>query len=135
MRKRKHERGQSLLEFALLLPILLLILAGVLDLGRLYYAYVAVTDAAAEGAAYAAIHPNATYEEIEARATEASGGLIDLETYGTVEVIRPVIAPGQPVTVAVTFDFTLGTPIIQAFFEDGQIPLRAVAAEVIRTTP
>lgn len=134
MKRQKHQKGQSLLEFALLLPILLLILAGVLDLGRLYYAYVAVTDAAAEGAAYAAIHPNAPYAEIEARATEASGGLIDLETYGTIEVYRPSIAPGQPVTVAVTFQFTLGTPIIQAFFEDGQIPLRAVASEVIRTS-
>lgn len=135
MRKYKREKGQSLLEFAILLPILLIILAGVLDLGRLYYAYVAVTDAAAEGAAYASIHPNASDAEIAERAVEASTGLVDLATYGTVEVMRPALAAGQPVTVAVTFDYTLATPIIQAFFPDGQIPLRAVAAEVIRTTP
>ncbi len=135
MRRRKHEKGQSLLEFALLLPILLLILAGVLDLGRLYYAYVAVTDAAAEGAAYASVNPNASDSEIATRAMQASGGLVDLQTYGTVQVIRPVLAVGQPVTVTVTFDYTLGTPIIQAFFENGRIPLRAVATEVIRTTP
>ena len=45
----KKEKGQSLVEFALLLPILLIILIGVVDLGRMYYAYVVITDAAAEG--------------------------------------------------------------------------------------
>ena len=51
--RQGKENGQSLLEMALILPVLIIILAGVLDLGRLYYAYVSVTDAAAEGAAYA----------------------------------------------------------------------------------
>jgi Flp pilus assembly protein TadG len=50
----KRQSGQSLFEFAVILPVLLIILAGLLDLGRLYYAYVAVTDVAGEGAGYAA---------------------------------------------------------------------------------
>ena len=57
MKDKRREQGQSLAEFALVLPIVLLILAGVLDLGRAYFSYVAVTDAAAEGAAYASLHP------------------------------------------------------------------------------
>jgi hypothetical protein len=40
----------------LLLPVLLIILSGLLDLGRLYFAYVAVTDVAGEGAGYAAAY-------------------------------------------------------------------------------
>jgi Flp pilus assembly protein TadG len=58
MEYKRRERGQSLVEFVLILPVLLIALAGMLDLGRLYFAYVAVTDAAAEGAAYAAIYPD-----------------------------------------------------------------------------
>ncbi len=49
--------GQSLVELALLLPILILILAGALDLARVYDAYVSITNAAREGARYAAAHP------------------------------------------------------------------------------
>src|SRR3972149_7691537 len=56
--RRSGETGQSLVEFALMLPFLLLMLMGTLDVGRLYFAYVAIQNAAGEGALYAAIHPN-----------------------------------------------------------------------------
>ncbi len=132
---KKNQKGQSLLEFALLLPILLVILAGILDLGRLYYAYVAVTDAAAEGAAYAAIHPEASDEDIAIWANATSKGLVDLETDGTVTVIRPIIQAGYPVTVTVSYDFAISTPIINQFFQEGTIPLEAVATEVMLRNP
>lgn len=35
----KEEKGQSLVEMALLLPVLLLLLAGIFDFGRLLYSY------------------------------------------------------------------------------------------------
>lgn len=50
--------GQSLVEFALVLPILLLMLAGVLDLGRYYHSFILVTNAAREGARYGSMNPN-----------------------------------------------------------------------------
>jgi TadE-like protein len=50
-------RGQSVVEFALILPVMLLLLAGAIDLGRAFYAYVAVENAAKEGALYGARHP------------------------------------------------------------------------------
>ena len=89
MQKQK-EKGQSLLEFALILPVLLIILAGVLDLGRLYFAYVAVTDAAAEGATYAAMNPDET-SEIIARAQAATSGLVEIESEN-VQIDCPVTA-------------------------------------------
>lgn len=49
--------GQSLVEFALILPVFLLILGATLDLGRLFYAYVAIENAAKEGALYGATNP------------------------------------------------------------------------------
>ncbi|HEV2033980.1 MAG TPA: TadE/TadG family type IV pilus assembly protein [Candidatus Dormibacteraeota bacterium] len=49
-----HSRGQALVEFAIALPILILLVAGVLELGRGYAAAVATSDAARDGARYAA---------------------------------------------------------------------------------
>ncbi len=52
------EQGQSLVEFAISLVIILLLLAGVVDLGRAFFAYIIVRDAAQEGAVYGSIHAN-----------------------------------------------------------------------------
>ena len=55
--RRKRSRGQSLVELALVLPILLLLVAGALDLGRLYYSQITITKAAKEGALEASTNP------------------------------------------------------------------------------
>lgn len=54
----RAERGQSLIELTLVLPFLLLIMVAALDLGRAYYVYVALTNAAREGARYGASNPS-----------------------------------------------------------------------------
>ena len=138
MEYKRKERGQSLVEFVLILPVLLIILAGMLDLGRLYFAYVAVTDAAAEGAAYAAIHPEYTAippededNEIVNRAQAASGGLVEIDRSLVLAPPPPTVASGEPVTVTVSYTFTLATPFISAMVPDGVLMLRAVATEVI----
>ena len=48
------KRGQSLVEFGLLLPVLILLVLGTIDFGRVYFAYVSVTNSARTGADYAA---------------------------------------------------------------------------------
>ncbi|HEY6202141.1 MAG TPA: TadE/TadG family type IV pilus assembly protein [Candidatus Limnocylindria bacterium] len=52
-----EEGGQSLVEVALALPVLLLIVIGIVDIGRLYAYKVAVTNAAREAAFYGARDP------------------------------------------------------------------------------
>ncbi len=54
---RTKSRGQSLVEFALVVPILLLIFAGAADMGRIFYTFVAIENAAKEGALYGARYP------------------------------------------------------------------------------
>ncbi len=56
-RPHRRTRGQSLAEFALVLPIMLILLAAAIDLGRLFYAYVAVENAAKEGAFFGSRSP------------------------------------------------------------------------------
>lgn len=51
---RSRFRGQALVEFAIALPILMLLVAGVLELGRGYGYAIATSDAARDGARYVA---------------------------------------------------------------------------------
>ncbi|MFQ5945132.1 MAG: TadE/TadG family type IV pilus assembly protein [Anaerolineae bacterium] len=55
----RGERGQSVVELALLLPVLLLIFLGTTDFGRVYFAKVAITNAARVGARYGSLNPDA----------------------------------------------------------------------------
>lgn len=54
---RRGSRGQSVVEFALIIPVFLVLLAAAVDLGRMFYAYVAVENATKEGAIYGAQTP------------------------------------------------------------------------------
>jgi hypothetical protein len=119
--KKKSERGQSLVEFTLLLPLLMFLLLGLLDVGRLYYAYVAVTDAASEGANYGARNPG-DMTQIKLRASEALDGLVQV---GTDDVT--ITSSSDLITVTVTYDHKLVTPFVNAIVPGGVLPLRAVA--------
>src|SRR3990172_4698508 len=52
-----NEKGQSLVEFSLMIIILTSLLLGILDIGRAYFTFLALQDAAGEGASYAAQYP------------------------------------------------------------------------------
>jgi len=52
-KRRNRPAGQALVEFALIIPVLLFIIIGIIDLGRAFHAYIAITNASREGARYA----------------------------------------------------------------------------------
>lgn len=54
--QRRHGRGQALVEFALVFPVLVLILLGIFEMGRLVFAYNTLGNAAREGARVAAVN-------------------------------------------------------------------------------
>src|SRR5882757_3411261 len=53
----KLQRGQSLVEMSIGFVVLLIILSGLLDIGRAYFIYIAMEDAAGEAALYLSIDP------------------------------------------------------------------------------
>jgi Flp pilus assembly protein TadG len=55
----RDERGQALAEFALVLPLILFFIAGVVEMGRAWNIKQAVTDAAREGARYTVVQDDA----------------------------------------------------------------------------
>ena len=58
MSRLKSERGQAMVEFALVLPILVLLLCGIIDFGWIFSNKIAADNASREAARYAAIHSN-----------------------------------------------------------------------------
>jgi Flp pilus assembly protein TadG len=56
--RREKSRGQTLVEFALILPVFLMLTLGVVDGARIFSAYIAITNAAREGALFAAQSSN-----------------------------------------------------------------------------
>src|SRR5687768_5261332 len=67
------DAGQSLVELALALPILVLLLLGVVDGARAYYYAGVVANSAREGAVYAARNGAATVAQVTQRACDSSG--------------------------------------------------------------
>ena len=135
MKDRKRQQGQSLVEFALLFPILILIVLGIADLGRAYYALVTLNDAAEEGAMYAAISPDPTNsaerEKIRDRAAHATSGLINADDLKQNWDQDSVVVGGDTVTVTVEYDFQVLTPIMQSFFGGGTVTLRGRAVNAV----
>jgi Flp pilus assembly protein TadG len=77
--RRRNERGAVAVEFALLLPLLIVLLFGIIAFGIALFRVVNYASAAREGARYAAVHcrPEAqtcTPDLIEARVTQAANG-------------------------------------------------------------
>ncbi|HUZ54815.1 MAG TPA: TadE family protein [Streptosporangiaceae bacterium] len=106
LRCGKRDRGAAAVEFALLLPLLLLLLFGIIDFGRALNAQVTLTQAAREGARLTALNqPNVT-SRTQAAATGLSGvGVAVLSAC-------PVgSGPTANADVKVTYTFTFVTPI------------------------
>lgn len=115
-----------MVEFALLLPILVVLLFGLVDLGRMYYAYVAISDAAGEGAAYGARNSSSdTLEsEVKERAGKATEGLVEID-----EDQVTMVLSSDAITVTVTYSVELLTPLVRNMVSGGVLPLTAVAVQ------
>lgn len=108
IRKRNDgERGQAMTEFALIVPIFLLLVFAIVDFGMGFHAWITVTNAAREGARLGAV--GADSASVEARVRDTSGSLDDGQL--TVTVTNAQGAPGEAVTVDVDYDYQLVTPL------------------------
>ena len=125
--KIRQEGGQTTVEFALVVSVLLLILFGIIDFSRLMFAYATMSNGVREGARYAVVNPGPDHEaEIIDRAHAMMvviGGRADVTvTYpDSAKPDGPYCSHLCRVIVRATSDFDVWTPIIPAF----QIEARA----------
>lgn len=112
----KNNRGQAMVEFALVVPVLLLLVFGIMEFSMVMHQYMAVAEGAREGARSAALGSNDAV--VAAAAKYAAPGLdssrIEVSVLPTPERTR-----GESVTVTVSYPVTLVTPLIRAFFSEG----------------
>ena len=120
-RLRRSEDGAELIEMAIVLPLLLFLIMGMVDFGFLFQRYVVLTNAAVEGARVASL-PGYTDTDVSDRvaAYATNGGIV-----GTVNTtVDPVTLPGgaggagwpgSQVTVTSVYTFQYVGPIATLF--------------------
>jgi len=69
---KRSEKGQSLVELAVGIVVLLVLIAGIVDIGRILFFYISLRDAAQEGAVFGQINPRSC-AQISERVNEVTG--------------------------------------------------------------
>ncbi len=136
-RNRRRQRGQSLVEFAFVLPIIVLVIAAFIELGRAVFAYNTIANAARQGARVAAVNqlvdvtdcdesrpiedPYEPHWSIRGCAIAAAGALGITSANVTVSYAAPpstnlscdpVLHVGCIAAITVTYDYAVSTPFL-----------------------
>lgn len=110
-----------MVEFALALPIFLLLVFGLVDLGRGFFYYNMLANMTREGARYAIVDPNNTY----GITTTVTNAAFMLDSSGPLNVSVATdstgspTARGHPITVTATYSMFALTPLIGQFIPNG----------------
>ncbi|MBI3746624.1 MAG: pilus assembly protein [Chloroflexi bacterium] len=154
-RYRDRSLGQSLVEFAIVLPVFLVILSAAIDLGRIAYARVTIANVAREASFQAAQTPTSY---VAGQACDQNTNLVIcrgiLESKGSVVTVNPADivltcqasdgssiacsstpAMGKTVAVKATGQFTLLTPVIAVFFGGTNVTFSSTAINQIGALP
>lgn len=140
-----RSRGQSLAEFALFAPVLLLLLLTAIDFGRAFYSWVTLTNASRIAASYASAHPtdaypNASYTgqyqadtNVLTSVCPLQGGpflpqFIDGPDSGTSSR-----DPGDSTIVTMSCDFRIITPVISAVFGGANVRISTSSTFPVRS--
>lgn len=135
---RPHPRAhpaQSLVELALLLPVLAMLFLGAVDLTRAFYTYIALENASREAARVLIDFPYEYDDSVGCTAgnreglpyvnVSCAGGTLTISPAANTGVSPPNRVPGrQPITVTASASFTPITPLIQ-WAMGGPVTLRA----------
>lgn len=129
------EDGAELIEFALVLPLMLLVMFGIIDFGLLFQRYLVVTNAAREGARVAVL-PGYTDADVQARVAQylTAAGLTESAPPPTID--QSVTCAGgqsvavQRVTVQYPYSYSVVGTLVGYFGGTGftRTGLQAVAA-------
>ena len=105
--RRLSDRGAAAVEFALVLPLLLLILFGIIDFGRALNTQITLTQAAREGARVAALGQSTA--NVVTRTQTSATGLSPVSV--TVTGCPQGAGAGANATVKASYQFSFVTPV------------------------
>lgn len=132
MKPKQKERGAVAVEMAMVLPLLLLILIGTMEFGRVFNVQNSLTQAAREGARHAAIHYNKADLDVSGTALASAPSLNGLGV--TVTDNADDCAPGEDVQVTTSVTLASMSGFLDAgwFGSPGLFPMKLTGVGVMR---
>lgn len=135
---QKESRGQSLVELAYSLTLILTLLLGAVEVGLTLFQYVTIRDAAQEGANYASINPTDD-AGIKYRAVAAASDVIPQLETAAITIARnnnkscegQVSSAPNSITVTITFYHDIIFPLVKPLFGADKIKLTTNITNVI----
>lgn len=115
-RRNSDERGAAAVEFALVLPVLIILLLGMVEFARVFNVQISLSNAAREGARTMAIENDATIARDAA--VSAAPSVVPAVSAGQITVAPAPCAAGDTVTVTIQYSVDLLTGFFGA-----EIPL------------
>lgn len=110
---RRNQKGQSIVEFALVLPILLLLLLGIVEFGLIFNTHVTLTHMAREWARYGSIHWNSESDTVLESKIIAEIDDSHLDS-GNASVDVVIDEDSKRINVTINYNFKFFDPIIPA---------------------
>jgi len=109
----KNRKGQSMVELAMVLPILLVLLMGMIQFGFIFNGHITITSAAREGARLASV--GGTDSEVIQRVKEAAEGpLLNIEDH-LIFIDRSVDGDDEKLSVRIDGSVNIIVPLIDIF--------------------
>lgn len=136
---RKEQSGQSLVELAISLMVILMLLLGAVEISMALFQYVTLRDAAQEGAIYGSIEPE-DESGIKYRTVAAASDVVQIDPDANVDItlngdhcegIDPVTSAPNSMTVTITFDHPIIFPIVGPMIGTDTIRLTASVTNTI----
>lgn len=122
--KFSDQRGQAIVELALVVPLIILLILAIIDFGRIYSAQLVLNHAVRAGARAAVVLDTSTYNTNALVKTKLSTIVNDDAQYITVDsaditiTSLPWTAGTTYVTVQATYKVALAAPIVKQIFGD-----------------
>lgn len=120
----KREEGQSMVEFALVLPVLMLIIIGIIEFGFLFSGYLALSNASRE--AVRTVSLGETDVVAIQRAKDVAMTLNPSKMNVSISPTSVMRDRGDSATVTIVYEYDFLTPFMEAIF-GGDLQLEADA--------
>jgi Flp pilus assembly protein TadG len=126
MRLAREQRGQTAVEFALVAPLLIVLLLGIIQVGVAFHDYVTITDAARAGARKAVVarftggNTATTKQTVRDAASDLDQSKLNVDvTPATLDTA------GSTVTVTATYPYTINIPLLGLTLVSGNLTATA----------
>lgn len=123
IRRFRREDGQAMVEFALILPLLVLLLCGIIDFGWIFGNQITMNNASREAARFMAINYDST-KPLEDNETVAEGIMqARLTTMDDANLSVTLSVSGEVVMVSASYPLPILTPLLSTILGDDTITI------------